>query len=316
MNGATGGILAAMIGASLFGMLGPLSRFGADAGVTGVAFTAWRATIGMLFLGAVMLLRGEAGVSIASLRALDRRGRLLLAVASVSGLALNVSIFTAFGLVPIALGLMLFYTYPAGVAAVDILLGHERATPVRLASLGVSMLGVVLVLAGGLASGGAVNPLGILLGLSASAWQVVFVAVSRNGYRSVPTTTVTEVVLVTASVGGIGLALIVGQADGLVAPFRNGSAWIPVLLAGIAAAALASLLFLIAIRRIGGTRTGVLMLLEPVVGVLLAALLLGEDLAPVQVLGAALVLGGALALQRASDPDLDPMVETASGPAA
>jgi drug/metabolite transporter (DMT)-like permease len=39
------------------------------------------------------------------------------------------------------------------------------------------------------------------------------------------------------------------------------------------------------------------MLLEPVVGTLLAGLLLGEALAPVQALGGALVLAGALVLQ-------------------
>jgi drug/metabolite transporter (DMT)-like permease len=219
--------------------------------------------------------------------------------------------------VPIALALMLFYTYPAGVALADILLGRERATPIRLGALAVSTGGVVLVLAGGLAGNASpISPLGILLGLTASACQVVFVTTSRTNYRSVPAAAATLVILVTASVGAIALALVVGQADGLTAPFRDARAWVPVLLAGIAGAAMASMLFLTAIRRIGGTRTGALMLLEPVVGVFLAAVLLGEALSPIQALGAALVLGGALTLQRASDPGLDPVVETAAGPLA
>ena len=316
MKGAFGGILAAIVGASLFGMLGPLSRFGADAGVTGVAFTAWRGTVGAIFLGTVLVLRGEAGPSIAALRALDRRGKGFLAIAAGMGLGLNASIFSAFGLIPIALALMLFYTYPAGVALADIMLGRERATPVRLGALAVSTGGVVLVLIGGLAgSTTPINPLGILLGLTASGCQVAFVTISRNAYRSVPTATATMVILVTASLGACALALLVGQADGLTAPFRDARAWVPVLLAGIAAAALASLLFLTAIRRIGGTRTGALMLLEPVVGVFLAAVLLGEALTPIQALGAVLVLGGALTLQRSSEPNLEPVIETASGPA-
>ena len=44
------GTLAAVVAASLFGMLGPLARFGAEAGVEGVAFTSWRATLGVAFL--------------------------------------------------------------------------------------------------------------------------------------------------------------------------------------------------------------------------------------------------------------------------
>ena len=77
---------------------------------------------------------------------------------------------------------------------------------------------------------------------------------------------------------------------------------------------MSSLLFLTAIRAIGGTRTGILMLFEPVVGVALAALLLGEPLRPVQLLGGALVLAGALVLQLRSEPDLSPVPESGAGP--
>ena len=78
------------------------------------------------------------------------------------------------------------------------------------------------------------------------------------------------------------------------------------LLAGVVAAGVSSLLFLTAIRTIGGTRTGILMLLEPVVGVILAALWLGEALLPVQLVGGALVLAGALVLQLRSAPATSP----------
>ena len=54
---------------------------------------------------------------------------------------------------------------------------------------------------------------------------------------------------------------------------------------GLFAAALPSVLFLTGIRWIGGVRTGILMLFEPVVGVALAAALLAEGLQPLQVAG-------------------------------
>ena len=47
-------------------------------------------------------------------------------------------------------------------------------------------------------------------------------------------------------------------------------------------------------------RTGILMLFEPVVAVVLAAILLHEGIRPIQVLGAVGVLGAALVLRRAS----------------
>ena len=86
------------------------------------------------------------------------------------------------------------------------------------------------------------------------------------------------------------------------------------LFAGVAAAGLSSLLFLTAIRQIGGTRTGILMLFEPVSGVILAALLLQEALGRSRSLGAALVLAGALVLQVRSAPEREPLVEAGAGP--
>ena len=310
------GTLAAVAAASLFGMLGPLSRFGAEAGVGGAAFTAWRAFLGVAFLAVLILVRGRAAASVEAVRTLPRRGRVALLTAAVMGITLNVSIFTAFGLVPIALALMLFYTYPAGVAVVDVALGRERATTPRVAALALSFTGVVLVLLGGMDAGAAasISLIGVALALAASASQVVFVTVSRSGFSSVPADAATLVILAASVVGASTIALLVGQGSDLAAPLRSPDPWPALLLAGVAAAGLSSLLFLTAIRAIGGTRTGILMLFEPVVGVALAALLLGEPLRPVQLLGGALVLAGALVLQLRSDPDLSPVTESGAGP--
>jgi drug/metabolite transporter (DMT)-like permease len=61
-----------------------------------------------------------------------------------------------------------------------------------------------------------------------------------------------------------------------------------------------SVLFLAGLRAIGGTRAGILMLFEPLVGVTLAAILLGEALAPLQAVGGAAILVAALLVQRGS----------------
>jgi drug/metabolite transporter, DME family len=310
------GTLAAVLAAVMFGMLGPLARFGADEGIEGVAFVAWRALLGVLFVGTLLVVRRGIGESATAIASLSSRGKASLVIASGMGLTLNVAMFSAFGLIPIALALMLFYTYPAGVVVVDVAMGHERITASRLAALGLSTLGVVLVLVGGLepAAGVPVAPLGIVLGLAAAAAQVVFVTISRHGYRAVPADGATLVNLAVSLVGGVVIAIVIGQGDGLVAPLRSLDPWPVLLLAGIVAAGMSSLLFLTAIRLIGGTRTGILMLLEPVVGVALAALWLGETLGPVQVAGGALVLLGALVLQVRSDPGHDAVVEPAAGP--
>ena len=310
------GSLSAVVAAGLFGMLGPLTRLAGDAGLPGIAMTAWRAALGVAFLAVLLAARRGAGDAASALRALEPRGRAALATAALAGFVLNAAMFTAFGLAPVALVLMMFYTYPAGVAVVDLATGREQLTRWRAAALALSMGGVVLVLAGGSSTASAAPSAvaGVLLGLVASASQVVFVTVSRNGYRSVPADAASLVIMSTAVAGAIALAVVSGQAPGLLVPFSTPSVWPLILLAGVAAAGVSSLLFLMAIRRIGGTRTGILMLFEPVVGVVLAALVLGETMTGVQVLGTALVLLGALVLQRRSEPSLAPVVETAAGP--
>lgn len=309
---AVGGSFFALVAASLFATLGPLSRFASEAGLEGTAFVAWRAGIGALTLALVLGVTGGLAAARSGLRTLDRRGRASLATAATMGLVLNVCIFIAFGRITIALALMLFYTYPALVAAVGVLLGRDRLTPPKLAALVLASAGVLLVLVGSLAatSGITVDLLGVLLGLGAAVSQTVFVTVSRSGFGRLPAAGATLVVLATSAVGGAVFAVAVGGGASLVAPLASHESWPYALFAGVLGAALPSFLFLTAIQRIGGTRTGILMLWEPVVGVVLAALLLGEPLLPLQLAGGGMVIGAALLLQLASDPATEPVAAT------
>jgi drug/metabolite transporter (DMT)-like permease len=69
------------------------------------------------------------------------------------------------------------------------------------------------------------------------------------------------------------------------------------LVEGALAGAAAPLLFLAGLRRIGATQTAVLSLCEPLAATLLAAVMLGQLLAPSQLLGGALLLGAGIAVQ-------------------
>ena len=68
-------------------------------------------------------------------------------------------------------------------------------------------------------------------------------------------------------------------------------------MAGVIGAGIPTLCFIAGIRRLGPSQAAILATLEPVVGVALAAWLLGEQPAPVQLVGGALILGAAVVLQ-------------------
>lgn len=306
---ALSGSLLALVAASLFGMLGPLSRFAADAGLGPLGFVAWRAGIGVAVLALGIAATGGSRSSIRSIRELDRRGRWTLGVAALMGYTLNLAIFVAFGRITIALALMLFYTYPALVAAVTVATGREALTRPRLFALLLASAGVVLVLLGGFDTSGGVriDGVGVALAFSAALSQTVFITISRTGYRSVPPESATLVILAGSAVGALATALVAGSIGEVSLPGTSAAPWPFILVAGIFGAAIPSVLFLSSIRRIGGTRTGILMLWEPVVGVVLAAVLLHERLVPAQVVGGAFVLGAALLLQVSSDPANEPV---------
>jgi drug/metabolite transporter (DMT)-like permease len=299
------GFLVVIVAASLFGMLGPLSRFAYDAGMEPLGFVAWRGAIGLLGTVAFVawqIRRGSARRI--HLGDLDRGARLRLLIVGLMGFTLNLAMFIAFDLVTIALALLGFYTYPVIVAVANVALGRETLDRPRLVALALAIAGMVAVVASQLdpAAGIRFDALGFGLALSAAFSQAVYVIVSRSGFPTVPADQATTVVLATTVVCCGILALVIGAGDQLAFPLRDPSVLPLLAFTGLFVAAVPSILFLTGIRRIGGTRAGILMLLEPVVGVVLAALLLDEGLAPIQVVGGAAVLAAALILQRSSTP--------------
>jgi drug/metabolite transporter (DMT)-like permease len=292
------GSLTVVLAAAGFGLLGPLARFAYERGVDPISFVAWRAAFGALTVAVfVAILRARGTPPINPLR-LPLRDGLALLVAAFCGLGLNLAAFVAFDLTTVALVLLAFYTYPAMVAVVAIALGREAADRGRIAALALASAGAAFVVAGSLGSTGAVsvNPAGIGLGFVAALCQTLFVTISRDRYRQVPTVQATLTILVITSVSCLALAVAGNAAIAL--PLRDLPALSIALVAGVAAAGIPSVLFLRGIRTIGGTRAGILMLFEPLVGVALAALLLHEALTPVQALGGLGILAGAVLLQR------------------
>jgi len=297
------GSLIALGSAALFGTLGPISRYAYAAGLTPLAFTMWRALIGGIALGLFVAWRARRGGTTVDLRRIPRREQAALATAAIASMVLNLAIFSAFDRISVALALLGFYTYPALIALATTVFQHESLGRGKVVALVLASTGMVLVLVGQLDVAGAqVDALGVALALLAASAQVVNVLVSRRGYRSVPTAEATTTILLSGGLAYFVLALLVGQPESAAGPFAVPAALPLILTAGILAAAVPSLGFLTAIRWIGGVRTGILMLFEPVVGVTLAALLLGEALLPLQVAGGALVLAAGVLLQRIPEP--------------
>ena len=271
--------------------------------MTPIGFATWRALFGAILLAVVVAAMRRRGRPIIKPRQLPRRAVGALAIAAASGIVLNLAIFIAFGRITVALALLGFYTYPALVAVVAIVIERRRPERLELVALGLALAGMTLVVLGQLdpTSGLVVDALGLGLALLASVAQTVYITSSR-GYAVIPTEQAATILLWIAVLAYVLIAGATGSLDAIGEPLRNAAVWPYLVFAGLLGAGLPSVLFLAAIRLIGPVRTGILAMLEPVTGTVLAALILGETIGPIQLLGGVLVIVAGVLLQRAPSP--------------
>jgi drug/metabolite transporter (DMT)-like permease len=286
-----------VLAAVCFGTLGPITRFADEAGVGSLALVAWRAGIGAT--ATLLLLAGLAafaGRRPQRPRDVPARQRWFVVAGAGANLVLNLAMFIAFVRIEIGLSLLLFYLFPAIVATASVLWFDERLDAVRWAALGVSMIGLVLTLAGA-GDMGALDPIGIGLSVMAAFAQAFYVLAARHGFPDVQPIEAATSTMGMAAIGYVAIAVVTGQVVALGAPLASGDALLSVLLAGLVGAGIPTLCFITGIRLLGAPRAAILATLEPVVGVTLAAWLLNEQPSPLQLLGGALILAAAVLLQ-------------------
>ena len=243
-------------------------------------------------IAAVALLAawlGFAGVSFA----LPARDLGIAALVAIPLAANNYLLNAAFAYIPVPLAVLIFYLWPAITAAASGLLGHERVGWRLAVGLAAAFAGVALALEVEFTAGqarGAWYAAG-----AAVAWSAAFLLTGRY-YRGRSTLVPTFYMMGTTLVF-FGLACVVTRA---VAWPGSAAGWTA--MGGVGVFYAFGLIGLFAASaRLGPARAGFFMNFEPVAAVVLAALILGQRLAPVQLAGAALVVA-ALFLFRPPPP--------------
>ena len=291
------GALLIVIAASSFGVLGPIARIANGAGVSSLALVTWRAGVGAIVVLVFVAVRAAAGSRLWSpWRELPLRDRLLISLAAFTNAALNLGMFVAFLRIGIALALLIFYIYPALVALASVIWFGERLDRLRWAALGISMSGVVLVIAGA-GDLGSLDALGISLAFIGALAQTFYALAAHHGFRAVPGTQAAAVTMGGAAVVYLVIALLIGRLAEMGQPLDSVAALWPVLVAGVLGAGLATVCFIGGIRLLGAPRATILSTLEPVVGVALAAVLFGTLPSPLQFAGGLLIIAAGIVLQ-------------------
>ncbi|MFO1541224.1 MAG: EamA family transporter [Chloroflexota bacterium] len=294
------GLALTLTAAFGFATVSITSQLAAEAGLGTFGYVTWRAITAIAILAPVLFLAIRVGgLAVPAPGDVPARQRRALVAASLANLLLNAAVLLAIARMGVALGMILFYTWPALVAIGANRLHGEPIDGRRALALALATAGLVLVILAPALTGGplVLDPLGIGLALFAAAGQMVYTLIAARGFPSVPALAGTTTLVALAVPGNIVLALLFGAGTQVVAPLADPAVVPWAIAGGIVGSAIPGVALLAGIRRLGPTRSSILMMLEPVVGVGLAFLVLGESLAPVQLAGGALVVAAGVLLQ-------------------
>ncbi len=215
----------------------------------------------------------------------------------ISGAALGAAwlfLFESYRYIGVGVASLLFYCGPVIVMALSPVIFKTRLTATKLCGFAAVVLGAFLVVGQGLGSG--IAPAGLLLGgMSAVMYAVMVIhskkvsdiagiessAIQLSGSLSI----VAVYMLVSALAGTLAL-----PTAGQLASLNLGA----ILCIGLVNTGLGCYMYFSSMGDLPVTRVAICGYLEPLSAVVLSALLLGEAMTPANVLGAALILGGAL----------------------
>ena len=276
MNGK-GKILTSM---AIFGTVGIFVRYIPMASA-GIAFC--RGVLGCVFLLLLMALTGKTP----NLQDMKRNGWIL----AISGAAIGINwilLFEAYRYTTVAIATICYYLAPAFVTLASPLVG-EKLTVKKLVCIGVALVGMVFV--SGVFQGNQESSfLGVALGVGAAVFYASVILLNKK----------------LSPIGAYDKTLCqLGAASLVVAPYillsggmdfgaMTTLGWIMLGIVGVVHTGIAYALYFGGIRDVNAQTAAILSYLDPVLSILLSALILRERLDIFSVAGAVLILGSAL----------------------
>jgi len=283
--------------------------------VWGASFIATKVALAEVSPITVVWLRFAMGVVVLGVAVVARRQ---LALVAWRGLAL----FALLGLIGITLhqwlqsnalvtsqastSAWIVTTTPVFMAILGRLVLHERLGLQRIGGIALAAFGVLLVVTHGhlatLAAGRFGAPGDILMVLSAPNWAV-FSVLSRRALRSHPATRTMFYVM---SFGWLATTvLFVGGPGTSEIGHLTARGWTSIAFLGVACSGLAYIAWYDALKRMPASQAGALLYFEPLVAMVVAAIVLGESIGPATIGGGITILIGVWLVNRGPTPTVE-----------
>lgn len=187
--------------------------------------------------------------------------------------------------IPISLAVLIFYTCPFFVAIISKFTENEPITPTRLTAIILAFIGLSLALK--VQTTGGLQILGIMYAIMGAIGFASFVTVSSLMLKTADR----QAVLLHSLAAGTILFLLFFVLTNGVEIIGTQVGWLKVSGSGIVVA-FAYITFFAGMKIIGPVKATMIMNIEPILTIGLAAILLGERLSNIQIFGAVLVIGG------------------------
>lgn len=251
-----------------------------------------------------------------ALMALSRRRILVLILLGILFIGNSGTYFAALETVSASLAALIVYIFPAIVAVITIQFGRRLEGRRAWGALALALAGVALAV-GGIASDQAPPLIGLLLIIASPFIYAVWIVLAARfgGERGAADATVpphksessvnssdqaqaapTAAIMITSTAVAWWI-LALGTSRSVLPAQIASEAWLPLIGVGIVSTALALPLFYAGARRIGAAQASLVSTVEPIYTIVLASLLFGERLTPVQLVGGAMVIIGVVIAQ-------------------
>ena len=293
------GYLYVALGGALFATNGVMSRIIFDAGMQPRDLAAWR-----VYGATLVLLLALAPVA----RRIRREDLLPIGLFGLFGIVLAQGFYyEAISRLDIAVALVIVYTAPIVVAAYQRLRFHELLPWRAYVAMVAAIAGVAVAVLSGAGGIGALSTAGLLFALATMLTFAAQVVLAAKQPRSLPPLARTGAGMLAASL--IWLAVIpvwtlpfgiAGQSEQLMGRVHlDVPIWFAIAYVVVLGTAAPYLLLIVGATRIGPGAASMVGMAEPIVASIVAWLVLGQSLTPLQSLGIVVTIAGIAVVEQA-----------------
>ena len=282
----TKGILYIILSACAFGIMPILAKLSYRGGANTYTTLFLR-----FFFAAIMLLYylKSKGISLK----LAKKQLILVLIIGVFGFTFTTSsLFMSYNYISIGMASMIFYTYPSIVTLLSYVIYKEKVYPRKIISLVISLIGIYILID---IRSATFNLKGVILaGIAAILYSLYVIGASHKEFRNINSYVLTFYISCASAVVMFLVASTTRNFNINISFY----ALVAILLIAFISTVVALMAFLEGVRIIGPSKASIFSTIEPIVGLMMGTLVLGEPISSRIIVGSIMIVMSVIILTK------------------